>query len=164
MGKIQYILIGVLAVGLILVGVAYAYPELFEKIPIIGNTVQAVYYANVDYEVAGVAVITDNPWVNIKNVTVEKKIILLSIGPLGLWPGEQKGVVVVESIHKGVVVDRFQREVDVSTGWVQFTPTVRRTTDTVKLGPEGSGQYTIKVSFYNRDGYLRVWDSTIRTI
>jgi len=162
--ELKYTIAAVLiAAALLIVGIAVVAPEHFEKIPVIGDTVHAVYYANVEYDVRTPDWIWESMSVKIVNVTIEKKIIPLSIGPLWFWPETYRGKVVIESVRGSYLIDRVERDVEVTEGWFGFQGS-KRLTDRVKLGLEGSGTYTIRLKLYNKDGKIISEDSTTRTV
>jgi len=171
-GILQWVLVAVVVVAVVLVVAVYMFPEVASRIPGIGDVVRAttqeVYFANVDYEIRGIANWTWVPTtvIEIKNTTTTLRLIPLSIGPFfDIEPIEIKGKVVITAVNSnGVETGRFSRDYDVSTGWFQFSDTVVRTTDSVKLGPAGSGTYTITVTAYTRDGAFITEDHTTRTI
>jgi len=155
----QWLLAIPIGIVVIFIAVAYFAPSLVEGLP----GFEANYYANVDYEVRSPDWMWTGMSIRIMGVTLEKKIIPLSVGPLYFWPEEYRGKVVVESLKNNTLVERIERDVDVSEGWFQ-NETVKRMVNTVKLGPAGSGEYTIRVSLFNLDGVKIMQDQTTRSI
>lgn len=165
MGIIGYAIAGVaIVVVMLFVVIPIVAPDVAAKIPIVKDSFQTVYYADVEYDFTSPGWVWESTTVNIVNVTLEKKMIPLSIGPLFIWPETWEGKVVLESIHDGIRIAKVERDVEVSQGWFEWGETSNRYTDSVKLGIEGSGLYTIKLSLYDKQGNWIMDDLTTRTI
>jgi len=139
-----YILIPIaVAIGLILVCVF---------IPRVAGDLgfETAVYANVEVEVSRPQWVGD--WgISILNITTETKTVWtqMGMGPLWFWEPFE-GTAVVESIKDDRVVDRAEKTFSL----VEWLKGGEKLPLTVKLGPEGSGEYIIKATTLDKLGVI----------
>jgi len=132
--NVQYLVSGAVIVGVAVVAVLVLWPV------VIGNP---PYYANVKVGIGKEGLQSGN-WVQIEDVTFEKKHIDISLGGWKFgFLQDDRGTLRIDSLQGSVIVDS-----TVLTWEISRTEISKTYTGTVKLGPPGSGDYTIKATIF----------------
>lgn len=167
MVNVKYILAALAIIGMSIVAILVLWPdssaakEISEWIP--GTEIN--YVAEVEYTVYSGTFIWESMNIKIDDVKLIEKVTYLSIGGFAFWPETHRGVIEIESIwiESGKVVDKVVRDVDVSEGWFGWEES-KTLKNQVILGKEGSGEYKILITLWDKEGEKIDEDYSYRTI
>ncbi len=167
MVNIKYILAALAVIGIIIVAIVILWPDsgvakgISDWIP--GTEVN--YVAEVEYTVYSGTFVWESMNIKINDVKVIEKVTHFSIGGFAFWPESHRGVIEIESIwiENNKVVDKVVRDVDVSEGWFGWEES-KTLKNQVILGREGSGEYKILITLWDKEGEKIDEDFTYRTI
>ena len=165
--NLQYILAAIIAIGVIIVGVAWASGEGYVDLPDwVPGTEEIVFISSMDVKLStrGWSWESDSIEILDHTIVLDQKTVGLSIGPLFIGSRTIRGEFIVETLKDGHLIDSESRNYEITEELWEFSKSKTFTLKNLKLGPPDSGRYEIRASMYDSDGNLVDRESVWRTI